>query len=163
MYRSVWRIKMDNRIYEPGDIITGLSDVQAKELLSMKAIEISPVFHEEKVVVNMSHTVSKEDKQNTGSIDQMGAFRKTLEAMKRSELISYAKKVDVAIDTRMKNSEICDLLFEDAKENGVDIELLDEQSLMFLALELNCQVSSEMDREQLIKTIDRKLGEYDNE
>ncbi|KFZ32404.1 hypothetical protein JS44_08495 [Anoxybacillus flavithermus] len=83
---------MDNRIYEPGDIITGLSDVQAKELLSMKAIEISPVFHEEKVVVNMSHTVSKEDKQNTGSIDQMGAFRKTLEAMKRSELISYAKK-----------------------------------------------------------------------
>ncbi|MCL6456497.1 MAG: hypothetical protein K6T85_00680 [Gorillibacterium sp.] len=161
MYRAIWRIKHDNRIYEPGDTITGLSDAQVKELLSMKAIEISPVFREEKEVAVTEYSVSQEDKENT--IDQMEAFRKTLEAMKRPELISYAKKVDAAIDPRMRNAEICDLLLEDAKENGVDIESLDEQSLMFFALELNCEVSSEIERDQLIATIDKKLGEYDNE
>jgi hypothetical protein len=156
MYRAIWRIKHNNKIYEPGDTLTGLSDAQIKELLSMKAIEIQPSFNESEIQLD-------EVKIENGITDEFTAFSNTLQSMKRPELLAYAKKVNVEVDLKMKNAEICDLLLEDAKENGVDIESLDDQSLKVFAKELGCGVSGEMDRDQLIAIIDERLEEGKHE
>ncbi|AKS37412.1 hypothetical protein NP92_02835 [Anoxybacillus gonensis] len=156
MYRAIWRIKHNNKIYEPGDILTGLSDAQIKELLSMKAIEVQPSFNESEIQL-------EEVKIENGLTDEFAAFLNTLQAMKRPELLAYARKVNVEVDLKMKNTEICDLLLNDAKEKGVDIESLDDQSLKVFAAELGCDVSGEMNRDQLIVAIDAKLEEGNNE
>lgn len=156
MYRAIWRIKINNKIYEPGDILPGLSDEQIKELLSMKAIQIQPSF-------NDSSTQIQEFKREDKVIDEIAAFYNTLQAMKRPELLAYAKKVNVEVDLKMKNAEICDLLLKDAEENGVDIESLNDESLKVFAIELGCDITGEMARDQLIAVIDERLEDGNHE
>lgn len=139
MYRAIWRVKHNQTIYEPGETITGLSAETAKELLQLKAIEaIATSPHE--------------------SLDGMGAFKATLRAMKRPELLSYAKNIGVEVDLKMKNTEICELIFEDAQKNGVDIEGLDDHSLVFFAEKLGCHFDELPERQQVIQMIDERLG-----
>ncbi|WP_339171089.1 hypothetical protein [Anoxybacillus sp. FSL W8-1294] len=156
MYRAIWRIKRNNKIFEPGDPLTELSESETKELLSMKAIEVQPSFKESEIKL-------EEVTIENGLIDELTAFSNTLQAMKRPYLLAYAKKVNVGVDLKMTNAEICDLLLNDAKEKGVDIESLDDQSLKVFAAELGCDVSGEMNRDQLIVAIDAKLEEGNNE
>jgi hypothetical protein len=155
MYRAIWRIKHNNKIYEPGDTLAGFSDVQIKELLSLGAIETIPSFND--------LSVQTQEIKVGNVIDEITAFYNTLQSMKRPELLAYAKKVNVEVDLKMKNAEICDLLLNDAEENGVDIESLDDESLKVFAAELGCNVSEEMNREQLIVAIDEKLEEGNHE
>ncbi|WPZ18910.1 hypothetical protein UM396_03005 [Geobacillus subterraneus] len=139
MYRAIWRVKHNHTIYEPGETITGLSADAAKELLQLKAIEAIAVSPHE-------------------SLDEMGAFKATLCAMKRPELLSYAKNVGVEVDLKMKNAEICELIFEDAQKNGVDIEGLDDHSLVFFAEKLGYRFDERPERQQVIEMIDARLG-----
>ncbi|NNV06219.1 hypothetical protein ETC03_07130 [Geobacillus sp. MMMUD3] len=143
MYRAIWRVKHNHTIYEPGETITGLSADAAKELLQLKAIEIIPTA---------PGVESKEQEA-----DGMAAFKATLHAMKRTELFSYAKKVGVDVDQKMKNAEICDILFDDAQKNGVDIEAFDDHSLVFFAEKLGYHFEELPERQQVIEMIDARL------
>ncbi|WP_044736649.1 hypothetical protein [Geobacillus kaustophilus] len=149
MYRAIWRVKHNHTIYEPGETITGLSADVAKELLQLKAIEIIP-----------TEPIVEQDKEQ-GTVDEavdgMEAFKATLHAMKRPELLSYAKNVGVDVDLKMKNAEICDILFEDAQKNGVDIEVLDDHSLVFFAEKLGYHFDELPERQQVIEMIDARL------
>ncbi|WJQ12762.1 hypothetical protein QT238_11275 [Geobacillus stearothermophilus] len=144
MYRAIWRVKHNQTIYEPGETITGLSADVAKELLQLKAIESIST----ELIVDHVHK----------TVDGMEAFKATLHAMKRPELLSYAKSVGVDVDLKMKNAEICELIFEDAQKNGVDIEGLDDHSLVFFAEKLGCHFDELPERQQVIQMIDARLG-----
>lgn len=143
MYRAIWRVKHNQTIYEPGETITGLSADVAKELLQLKAIESIPAELTEHV-----HE----------TLDLMEAFRSVLQAMKRPELLSYAKNAGIDVDLKMKNTEICELIFKDAQENGVDIEGLDDHSLLFFAEKLGYHFDELPERQQVIQMIDERLG-----
>ncbi|MGZ0084576.1 hypothetical protein ACWNXI_03070 [Caldibacillus thermoamylovorans] len=147
MYRAIWRVKHNHTIYEPGDTITGLSADVARELLQLKAIEIIQLVGER----DKEQGIVDED------VDGMEAFKATLYAMKRPELLSYAKNVGVDVDLKMKNTEICDILFEDAQKNGVDIEALDDHSLFFFAEKLGYHFDELPERQQVIEMIDARL------
>jgi post-segregation antitoxin (ccd killing protein) len=142
--KVLWRIKAD-KIYEPGEVITGLSPSDEKRLVELGAAEI------------VQEKTTKDIKVADDPVEIKG-LHAALKIMTKKELLAYAERAGIEVSEKMKVDDIINLLLNDAREKGVDVEALTDEQLRVFGNAIGISINEDMTKEQLLDAIEAHFG-----
>lgn len=152
MIEALWRINAD-RMYEPGERISGLSPAEEAELVSMGAAKI--------VAESMAKNISEPLLEETEVVNQqdLGILDALLHPKTKRELLIYIANAGIPnVDDRMKKDDIINLILEDAAQSGINIEAMNDDFLLEFALANDIKADGQMTRDQLLDAIENHFG-----
>ncbi|MGI6436403.1 MAG: hypothetical protein ACOX0F_13840 [Syntrophomonadaceae bacterium] len=152
MIKALWRINAD-RMYEPGEIIFGLSPSEETELVNMGAAEI---VVEGNIAENPAPETEAHEMVNHQDI---GILEALLQPKTKRELLIYAVNAGISeVDDRMKKDDVIGLILDDAAQNGINIDAMNDDFLLEFALANDIKADGQMTREQLLDAIESHFG-----
>lgn len=147
--KAVWRINTGDKVYEPGEVIAGLSSSEETRLVSMGAA----VLMDYPVIDNVTAPVESDDDV------QLDALRVVLGEATKKELLAYAERAEIkGVTGTMKNDDILNAILADAKTNGIDLEAFTDDQLVQFAKAAGVEVDEVASREGILDAIEAHFG-----
>ena len=143
--KAVWRLRTLQKVYEPGEMVTGLSCEEEEDLILSGAAIYA----------------AEDTKKPESSIPVLDALRLVLIDMTKKELISYAKDTDVDVSEQMKKDDIIGNIIQDADQRGIDTGSMENEQLIAFASVIGIKSPDQMDREDLLDAVEDIAGVQD--
>lgn len=147
--KAIWRINTGDKVYEPGDVIAGLSSAEETRLISLGA------------AIPMDQSTDEDSSAPVEGADpaQLEALRVVLAEATKKELLAYAERAEIkGVSGTMKNDDILNAIIADAKINGIDLEAFTDIQLVQFAKVTGVEASEEAGREEILDAIEAHFG-----